>query len=58
MFIIEDLKENCYQAKRIIIFCRNRNHCHDLYRAFVTILSTKFDSYMQKSYAICHANNL
>ena len=54
--IIENLKEKCYDAKKVLIFCRVMSDVRRVYKCLDNIFGQKFSNYTSIPYGMFHAN--
>ena len=53
--IIENLKEKCYDAKKVLIFCRVMSDVRRVYKCLDNIFGQKFDKYINRPFGMFHA---
>ena len=53
--IIENLKEKCYDAKKVLIFCRVMSYVRRVYKCLDNIFGQKFKNYTNRPYGMFHA---
>ena len=53
--IIENLKEKCYDAKKLLIFCRVMSDVRRVYKCLDNIFGQKFNNYKNRPYGMFHA---
>ena len=54
--IIKNLKEKCYNAKKVLIFCRVMSDVRRVYKCLDNIFGQKFSNYTSIPYGMFHAN--
>eukprot|EP00794_Sanderia_malayensis_P002023 gene2023-2300_t len=54
-FSVQDIKEHGFNATRILIFCRNHNHCRTLFRLYDRKFDGKYQDFLTRPYAMFHA---
>ena len=53
---IQELLEKEYTAERVVVFCRKMTDLRSVFKAFHTVLSSLYNSYLTRPYAMFHAN--